>query len=59
MECFRVCKSTWEFQKYKVWSVDATSQMGKNFKKWKKMSGTDDLAAKRIEKLNDSEKKSC
>ena len=27
MECFRVCKSTWEFQKYKVWSVDATSQM--------------------------------
>ena len=33
--------------------------MGKNSKKWKKMSGIDDLAAKRIEKLNDSEKKSC
>ena len=33
--------------------------MGKNFKKWKKMSGTDDLEAKQIEKLNDSEKKSC
>ena len=29
-----------------------------NFKKWKKMSGTDDLAAKWIKKLNDSEKKS-
>ena len=31
----------------------------KKFKKWKKMSRTDDLADKRIEKLNDSEKKSC
>ena len=36
-----------------------TLELGKNFKKWKKISGTDDLAAKRIEKLNDSEKKSC
>ena len=34
-------------------------EVGKNFKKWKKMSGTDALATKRIEKLNDSEKKSC
>ena len=27
--------------------------------KFQPVSGTDDLAAKRIEKLNDSEKKSC
>ena len=31
--------------------------MGKNVKMWKKMSVTDGLPAKRIEKLNNSEKK--
>ena len=34
-------------------------RFGQKFQKVEKMSGTDDLAAKRIEKLNDSEKKSC
>ena len=31
--------------------------MGKNVKMWEKMSVTDGLPAKRIEKLNNSEKK--
>ena len=34
-------------------------EMGKNFKMWKNVSVTDGLPAKRIEKLNNSEKKKC
>ena len=40
-------------------TVLSNSILGKNIKMWKNVSVTDGLPAKRIEKLNNSEKKTC